>query len=744
MKNFLKLFYYFIILFIFLNVVFVFSASASTTDGTIDSAYKYAWGENTGWINFGTVNGNVHVTDSGMTGYALSETVGWINLNNIINDGAGNLSGYAWSENTGWIKFNPTNGGVIINSSGEFTGSALSETIGWIIFGGDYKVKTDWRPRSARPACNNASDDDGDGKTDYPADPGCSSLVDVDETDPVAASSGGGGLPPQAYNPPASPQTGFKISINQGADYTDSFTVNLSFIAGQDTARMSVSESSDFINGIQIPYQKELKWELLPILGGQISKQGVERIVYVKFYTQYGVSSQVYSDSIIIIASLPVIPAPSASPKISPQPSPEVAAGEPTLSPQVSLPPEDIPVPEISSIPTPAPYFETPREKPEPVNLDWNLIDTPEVKNFSPQPNEVSFFTQKFSSLSETFKDLGISKTSDIASRAPAAGFSIPNLWEIFELQSPNSNINSINSFQPTPLADLSVDLKKQIPSEISFVSAVSEKINFNSVLVLDDGSLKQKISVSASTNLNIALKPEYLTRSISGYIALKKSAYSINSAPQDLSFQDESSSFLIPLVSAEEIKFEQRFVLAQFQYADSDKDGIWTADIQTPAVIGEYEIISLINYQDLSIPPREIRLIAVIDPEGYVFRKEADGIESRIPGAVVSIYWLNSANNQYELWPAQNFDQKNPQTTDATGKYSFLVPVGSYYLKAEARGYHSYQSDIFVVSEANNVHLNLELVPDWSLIKEWKTILLILFGIALAYNFYRDRRRRS
>jgi len=92
---------------------------SSVTDGTIDATYKYAWGENIGWIDFSTTTGNVHVTDSGLSGYALSETVGWIYLGDISNDGAGNLSGTAWSENAGWIKFNPTNGGVIINSSGE-------------------------------------------------------------------------------------------------------------------------------------------------------------------------------------------------------------------------------------------------------------------------------------------------------------------------------------------------------------------------------------------------------------------------------------------------------------------------------------------------------------------------------------------------------------------------------------------------------------------------------------------------
>src|SRR3989344_3849990 len=48
------------------------------------------------------------------------------------------------------------------------------------------------------PACSDGVDNDGDGKTDYSADPGCSSTSDNDETDPAPAptpapSSGGGG-----------------------------------------------------------------------------------------------------------------------------------------------------------------------------------------------------------------------------------------------------------------------------------------------------------------------------------------------------------------------------------------------------------------------------------------------------------------------------------------------------------------------------------------------------------------------
>ena len=146
-------------------------AMASTTDGTIDSVHRYAWSENFGWVDFGSSEGDVHVTDDGLSGYAYGEEIGWIILNcestdscgdvdyGVDNDGEGTLSGYGWGENVGWVRFDPPNGGVSIDDDGVFSGHAWSESSGWIIFNcsdtdscGDvnYYVETDWRPVSVR------------------------------------------------------------------------------------------------------------------------------------------------------------------------------------------------------------------------------------------------------------------------------------------------------------------------------------------------------------------------------------------------------------------------------------------------------------------------------------------------------------------------------------------------------------------------------------------------------------------
>ncbi|MBU2634864.1 hypothetical protein KJ841_00110 [Patescibacteria group bacterium] len=119
--------------------------------------------------------------------------------------------------------------------------------------------------------------------------------------------AGGGGLPSGAYNPPTSPaptpenpQGGFKVLINDGAQTANSRTVTLKLFAGSDTKRMAISRDPDFALGAdtgQISYQSSYAWDLCY---GQKKCPSGAYIVYVKFYTQYGQSSEVVSDMIVL------------------------------------------------------------------------------------------------------------------------------------------------------------------------------------------------------------------------------------------------------------------------------------------------------------------------------------------------------------------------------------------------------------------------------------------------------------
>jgi hypothetical protein len=239
-------------------------------------------------------------------------------------------------------------------------------------------------------------------------------------------------------------------------------------------------------------------------------------------------------------------------------------------------------------------------------------------------------------------------------------------------------------------------------------------------------------------------IKADKPVKSIKGYIVLKSTINDQSSGFKNLGLRFKgllsALNFITPVNAAE---IEERLVLLEFEYTDPDGDGIYTADIQAPAVEGEYEIITVIDHEDPELGAKEIRMITVIDPEGYIYEKVGDQ-ELRIAEASIFAYWLNPQTKAYELWPAKRYQQENPQVTNKTGKYSFLVPEGIYYLEVQADGYKTYIGNPFEVRKGNGIHFNIELKHKYSLLKniDWQTILVLLLAVLLLYNFYRDKKR--
>lgn len=530
---------------------------ASNTDGTIDSTYKYAWGENIGWINFGTGNGNVHVTDSALSGYALSETAGWINLDAVVNDGEGNLSGYAWGENVGYINFDPTNGGVIINSSGEFTGSALGENIGWIIFDGDYKVKTDWRPASARPSASSSS--------------------------------------------------GSRRVVRASPDPTPN-------VVTEPTPTLAPAPS--------------VVESLIP----DFLKQEPEQVV---------------------------------------------ATVKPSQEESLSL------------------------------RNSWDYLDASLVNDFifAPLPSELAVLIKKYPDLGKVFTKLGVQSVADL-DKLKGAVVSLPSITNL-----------------------------KDLPHEVVIAKGGLGQIDVISAITLDEvGKVEQKIETTSNTNLTLAVKPNGPVDSINGYLVFKESAKKKTVAELPFSLQTASAILALKGVPYGTPNISDRELLVQnFKYEDSNNDGIYTADIKTPAVEGTYEVITLINYTDKNVGTKELRLVTVVDPEGYVYYLNSNGDETRVSKTVVSIFDAGTDT----LWDAISYNQENPQTTDASGKYSFLVPEGRYYITAEKQGYNFYKSDIFEVRSGPGVHFNIELQGSGWLAKlDWTITTLVLIILIIVSLF--------
>ncbi len=108
---------------------------------------------------------------------------------------------------------------------------------------------------------------------------------------------GGPSLPTSVYQAPATPEQGFSVLINNGADKTTKREIVLILNGGPDVKRMSISENKNFTNASQEPYATTKTWIL--------SEGDGLKTIYAKFFTQYGQPSEIVSDCIVLETATP-------------------------------------------------------------------------------------------------------------------------------------------------------------------------------------------------------------------------------------------------------------------------------------------------------------------------------------------------------------------------------------------------------------------------------------------------------
>ncbi len=421
----------------------------------------------------------------------------------------------------------------------------------------------------------------------------------------------------------------------------------------------------------------------------------------------------------------------------------------------------------------------------------FTYLSGPDLSKFvlAPLPENIKVLAQKFPQLSKTFQEVGIQKFNDVK-KLKNANLQLPNLTQSV-LSKSDIAVGNFSALKGVPVAKLSAEIKSKIPSEMVFAKVNGGLVDLNVTLSLNDqGKTEQKITTIVGHKLQLVVKADRPVKRVRGYVVFKSKKYNqpayldskpslyLNNMTASLMFSNPSLASVVNdnnLVSIEggrdynrqlvvqensvlkddkiaqdqkvNIKnsqgnIEKRLVLSEFEYTDSG-DGVYTAVIDAPLVDGEYEIITTMDYQDPKAVSKEIKLVTVVYPEGYIYQQ--NGIsQTRITGAVASLYWLNTDTKKYELWNAKEFLQENPQVTDVRGTYSFLVPEGYYYLIVDAPGYTSYIGKPFEVKEGSGVHTNIELKEKywWLKVLDWKTLLLVLVIALLGYNFYKDRNR--
>ena len=133
------------------SVVLLSSLASGWSATTINSANKFSYAANLGWMDWrgDTANGAV-IGEYVCSGYVYSANVGWIDLGGgnptngiryqnlsasdfgVNQDGLGNLRGYAYGANIGWINFENLGAPKVDLKTGNFSGSVWSANCGWI------------------------------------------------------------------------------------------------------------------------------------------------------------------------------------------------------------------------------------------------------------------------------------------------------------------------------------------------------------------------------------------------------------------------------------------------------------------------------------------------------------------------------------------------------------------------------------------------------------------------------------
>ena len=100
------------------------------------------------------------------------------------------------------------------------------------------------------------------------------------------------------------------------------------------------------------------------------------------------------------------------------------------------------------------------------------------------------------------------------------------------------------------------------------------------------------------------------------------------------------------------------------------------------------------------------------IDPEGTVFDMvTGQPVDAALVSCMQSGSSAAAGDAAFMLWPAEQFDQVNPQTVAGDGYFSFFTPAGIYRLAVAKNGYQPYVSPDLTVVDAP-VHFDVPLTP--------------------------------
>ncbi len=343
-------------------------------------------------------------------------------------------------------------------------------------------------------------------------------------------------------------------------------------------------------------------------------------------------------------------------------------------------------------------------------------------------PNGIyTIYAKFFTPWSKSSEVVSDSIILDVTSKKEKKEEIIPKPKEISEVSSRERPIikpKLTGEFSVPEVSTSSVSSTLKEPSNPSTSGEIKANIlTFTSTqgnIVIKSNTSQKFFKLVTGLKLKIVIKPLRPAQEVKVTIIFNKPRES-----SSINNDKFASPFITPVVHA------QTRQVAEYTLTDKDGDGVFEGEIKMPEVAGEYTIKTTLYYKDGTI--EDVETETVIDPKGYIYQS-VNGKQLRIPNAKISLYVFNSKTNKFELWEAQKYDQENPQVTDKTGEYYFLVPEGKYYLTVTASGYQDYQSEEFEIKEGDIITSKIKLTPIKKFNWQWLIFLAILIaGIIIA-----------
>lgn len=144
------------------------------------------------------------------------------------------------------------------------------------------------------------------------------------------------------------------------------------------------------------------------------------------------------------------------------------------------------------------------------------------------------------------------------------------------------------------------------------------------------------------------------------------------------------------------------------FALTKSTDNGLWSG-ILSFTQPGNYTLVAEAVDGANNQTQRDIIDVAVTAVP-RVLQVGGKGQTSALGGARLTLYYLDPDTNSWVVWDGAPFSQTNPQVTGPDGGYRFSPPVGTYYLKAEAKGYRMLISKRFSLDKPQAITTDLRL----------------------------------